>query len=349
MSDAAARAQNAVFKGLLALPPRARRRLAGRPPAVAAGLDPEAWFVARLASSRREALPVSGAAEREVFRAQIAPVTGRADVPVRVEHRSIPGPHGGVIPARLYVPERAPAAGPLHVHYHGGGWVLGDLDTHDVCLRLLAHHSGVRVLSVDYRLAPEDPFPAAAHDAIAAYRHVAAQPESYGADPARLAVGGDSAGGNLAAVVAQQTRADERPPAFQLLLYPVCDLTHGPDRYRSYVDYAEGFLLSAERMAWFDEQYVPDPQQRADPLASPLLADDVAGVAPAYVAVSIADPLRDEGEAYAARLREAGVPVSLHHQPLLHGFFNLGGLRTGQEAIALTAGVLREALGRPAA
>jgi acetyl esterase len=229
---------------------------------------------------------------------------------------------GGVL-ARLYVPHEAPPAAPLLVYYHGGGHVCGDLVSHDASCRWLAREAGVRVLAVDYRLAPEDKFPAAVDDAIAAFRFAAANPGALGADPARIAVGGDSAGGNLAAVVAQQTARDEIPPAFQLLIYPITDYT---TEYPSYALFADGFLLTRAEMRWYRGHYLPDEESAADPRVSPLLAEDLSGLPPAYVATAGFDPLRDEGEEYARRLRAAGNEVTLrrfHGYP--HGFANVVG------------------------
>jgi acetyl esterase len=194
----------------------------------------------------------------------------------------------------------------------------------------------------EYRLAPEHPFPAAAEDALAAYRHVAANAADFGADPHRLAVGGDSAGGNLAAVTAQTLRGDDAfRPAFQLLVYPACDLA---EKHPSSRIYSEGYFLTERNMDWYMDQYVPDRARRSDPRASPLLAPELSGLPPAYVAVALADPLRDEGEAYARRLAEAGVAVTLQRHPLIHGFVNMSGTRSGNRALAVVAGALRQGL-----
>ena len=199
----------------------------------------------------------------------------------------------------------------------------------------------MRVLSVDYRLAPEHPFPAAADDALAAYLDARARAAELGADPARVAVGGDSAGGNLAAVVALDLRGDTAAPAFQLLIYPGLDMSRTqPSRLR----FGEGFVLTEENMTWYEDQYVPDRSRRADPRVSPLLAPDLAGLPPAYVATALADPLRDEGEAYAERMRAAGVTVALHRHPQVHGFFNLPAMRSGLRGLTLMAGALRQGL-----
>jgi acetyl esterase len=230
----------------------------------------------------------------------------------------------GGVPARLYVPPEAPTPSPLAVWYHGGGHVVGDLNTHDPTCRWFAREAGVRVLAVDYRLAPEHPFPAAVDDALAAFRAAAANADGLGADAARIAVAGDSAGGNLAAVVAQLAAEDELAPAFQLLIYPVCDYTR---EWPSYAHFATGFFLTRAEMRWYRGHYLPDAAAASDPRASPLARDDLTGLAPAYVATAGFDPLRDEGEAYARRLRAAGVPTTLRRfGGYCHGFASVLGL-----------------------
>ena len=170
--------------------------------------------------------------------------------------------------------------------------------------------------------------------------HAASNPGDLGADPARLALGGDSAGGNLAAVTAQTVRnRGLRPPAFQLLIYPVTDIAAKTESYRAF---SLGFSLTERNMDWYADQYVPDPSRRADPRVSPLRAESLSGLPPAYVATALADPLRDEGEAYARRLAEDGVRVALQRHPVLHGFVNVGGMRSARQAMALTAGALRQ-------
>ncbi len=270
-------------------------------------------------------------------------VSGPPQLMARVEEMSIPGP-GGEIPARLYVALGAPAAPqPLLVYYHGGGWVIGDLETHDGLCRFLAEHSGCRVLSVDYRLAPEYPFPAAIEDACAAFSWAAEQAGELGADPARIAVGGDSAGGNLSAAVSLQMRGGDVRPAMQLLLYPVTDAVGGQT---SRDTFAEGFLLTRNDMDWFEGHYIPDGCEEADPRVSMRRAQDVSNLPPAYVATAGFDPLRDEGETYAARMREAGVHVALQRHPgLIHGFANLTAICPNARAAMLeVAGALRMTL-----
>ena len=241
---------------------------------------------------------------------------------------SIPGPTG-VIPARHYRPPAGGAAAPLLVFYHGGGWVFGDLDSHDSACRLICRDAGIHVLAVDYRLAPEHLAPAAVDDAYAAYRWARERAVDLGADPRRVAVGGDSAGGNLAAVVTRLVRdAGDPLPALQWLIYPVTDL-RGMTRSRSLL--GEGFLLTKHDIDWFQDTYVKGSGlDFSDPLVSPLLAEDLSGLSPALVVTAGFDPLRDEGDQYADRLRQAGVAVD-HRQmsSMIHAFLNLNVLGGG--------------------
>jgi acetyl esterase len=245
----------------------------------------------------------------------------------------------GAVPARLYVPT-GEASGTLVVFFHGGGFVFGSLDSHyDVTCRALSAGAGCHVLSVDYRLAPEHPFPAAVEDADLALGWAAAEAAALGADPHRIVLAGGSAGGNLAAVAALRAHDRGGPRACgQLLFYPVAD---APGPTPSYRDFAEGFYLTQADMAWFWQQYVPDPASGTDPAAAPLRAPDLAGLPPALVITAGHDPLRDEAEAYAARLREAGVPVVLQRYPgTIHGFLAFP-LAARQAALDLAIGWLR--------
>ena len=252
----------------------------------------------------------------------------------------------GPIPLRVYRPAGVPASTPLAVlvFFHGGGWVIGDLETHDVLCRQLTAGSGVSVVSVDYRLAPEHKFPAAVDDAWAATRWVVAHAGELAVDASRLAVGGDSAGGNLAAVVALLARGKGAPAiAVQVLIYPVADLV---GETRSYRDFAEGYLLTREGMRWFIAHYLTAEAEAVDWRASPLRAQSLAGLPPALIVTAGFDPLRDEGEAYAERLREAGVRVdSVCYGGMIHGFVPMGRLLdTAGRAISLIAGSLSQAL-----
>jgi acetyl esterase len=254
----------------------------------------------------------------------------------------VPSPDG-TIPARRYV-ARPDDASRLLVYFHGGGWVVGSLDSCDTTCRFLARHAGVSVLSVDYRLAPEHRFPAAPDDALAAFRFAVAQAPEWGHDPAAIAVGGDSAGGNLSAVLCQDLRtADEVRPAFQLLLYPVTDVS---TKHPSYAQFADGYFLTEAQMDWYRDHYLGD-HPATDPRVSPLLADDLSGLPPAHVAVAGFDVLRDEGEAYARRMADAGVRVALRrHDGLIHAFVNATGIgRSSREAVLEACGALRAGVG----
>jgi acetyl esterase len=332
----------ALLRAILALPDPVLRRLGGRRPPEARDLDAAAWLLARSGTASRDARgeeqdPV---AARERFAVESAMVGARVDVPVDVEARTAAG-----LPARLYVPRGVGTPSPLLVFFHGGGWVVGSPETHDASCRLLAHEAGVRILSVDYRKAPEHRFPAAVDDAFAAFAWAAEHAAELGADPAAIAVGGDSAGGNLAAVTARRARdAGGAQPKFQLLIYPATDFSR--PRRRSASVFGQGYLLTTERMDWFEDHYVPDPADKQHPDASPLLADDLSGLAPAHIATAAADPLHDEGEAYADALRAAGVPVSIQRHPHLHGFFNMTASRSARRAVTHLAGVLAQGLAR---
>jgi acetyl esterase len=251
------------------------------------------------------------------------------------------------IPFRLYRPKGVAASTrlPALIFFHGGGWVIGDLETHDVLCRQLTAAAGISVVNVDYRLAPEHRYPAAVEDAWAATRWVETHAVELAIDPTRLAVGGDSAGGNLAAVVALLARDHGGPSlALQVLTYPVTDVAA---ESASYAEFADGFLLTRDSMRWFIEHYVPERKDRLDWRASPLRAASLAGVAPALVVTAGFDPLRDEGEAYARRLREAGVRVDMIcYGGMIHGFAPMGRLiETGNRAVAHAAASLRQAFG----
>jgi acetyl esterase len=252
----------------------------------------------------------------------------------------------GLIPLRLYRPAGVPDAVrlPVYVYFHGGGWVIGDLESHDVLCRQLTAESGACVIAVDYRLAPEHKFPAATDDAWAATRWTVAHAAELGVDAARLAVGGDSAGGNLAAAVALMARDAGGPPvALQVLIYPVTDVGRESP---SYTDFADGYLLTRDSMRWFTAHYLSKPADGADWRASPLRAPSLAGLPPALVITAGFDPLRDEGAAYATRLREAGVTVDyVAFGGMIHGFVGMGRvLDTALRAVTLIGASLRQAL-----
>lgn len=239
---------------------------------------------------------------------------------------SIPAPHGA-IPARIYTPKalrKTDGLAPCLVFYHGGGWVIGDLDSHDVVCRKLAHEGELIVISIDYRLAPEHKFPAAVDDAIAAVKWVASHAKELGVDASRVMVGGDSAGGNLAAVVALAARDGDGPKlAGQVLIYPATDfaMTHPSHR-----EPETSILLTHSVIKWFKNHYLGDADIH-DWRASPARAKTFAGLPPAYLLTAGADPLRDEGDEYAERLKQAGVSVTYKHFPgQFHGFFTMGKL-----------------------
>ena len=272
---------------------------------------------------------------------------GRLPAVGRSEDQAAPGPSG---PIRLRL--TAPAATdplPALVYFHGGGWVSGSLFSHEHLCRALTLASGLAVISVNYRLAPEHPYPAAVDDAEAATRWVAGHAADLGLDPARLAVGGDSAGGNLAAVVARRLRdrgldRGGPPLAAQLLLYAATDADFDTP---SYLANADGYMLTRAGMMWYWDHYLPDRARRSDPDAAPLRAEHLAGLPPAVVVTAEFDPLRDEGEAYARRLADAGVPVrAFSYDGLIHGFLRRYRLLDrGQPAIDEIARALRDLLG----
>jgi acetyl esterase len=261
----------------------------------------------------------TGAVEARHLMAQL-PRPPQSEPVHQVTEATVDGP-AGPVPIRIYRP--ADGLLPVVVFFHGGGWVLCNLDTHDDLCRSLANGTGAVVVSVDYRQPPEHPFPAAVDDAYGALQWVAGHAAELGVDQARLAVAGDSAGGNLAAAVCLMARHRSGPPIrFQLLVYPV--LAHAFDT-GSYLDNAAGYFLTAEQMRWYWDQYLADPADGRNPYASPLWADDVGGLPAAHIVTGEHDPLRDEGEAYAGRLREAGVDVTnVRYGGMFHGFFTLG-------------------------
>jgi acetyl esterase len=282
---------------------------------------------------------------RQTFRDGRAAVQPDPQDVAEVRDISCPGPLGD-IKLRTYRPLGAGAHEvlPALVYYHGGGWLLGDLDSHDVACRHYANGARCRVVSVDYRMAPEHKFPAAVGDCAAATRWVVAQADALGIDRARVAVGGDSAGGNLAAVMALMARDGElQPLVFQLLVYPVTDLGMSHPSYRCITG---GVPLTSKTMEWFIGHYLRGPKDRADWRASPLRAADLSGVASALVLTASYDPLCDEGVEYARRLEREGVRVMhLHFSDQTHGFVGQGRvIRAGTMALDMMAGALKRAL-----
>lgn len=292
-------------------------------------LDPDAAAVYKaFQEAGRPAYETLTAPEARAYYAQARFATNPEPPELaRVAPLAIPAPHG-TIPARIYVPKQPrlqSGLAPALVFFHGGGWVIGDLDSHDVACRQLADAGALVVISVDYRLAPEHKFPAAADDAITATQWISANARELGIDASRLSIGGDSAGGNLTAVVALAAR-DAGGPAIagQVLIYPATDfaMTHGSHR-----EPETSVLLTHSVIRWFRDHYLNGTTDIHDWRASPARAQNLAGLPPAYVLTAGADPLRDEGDEYAARLKQAGVPVAYKHFPgQFHGFFTMGKL-----------------------
>jgi acetyl esterase len=344
------RAEHRITKTICGLPPWLIRRLFGPPPSLDGQVlasDMHALIsLARLAGTRSYVNGLPPAKARVENRRGALAVSAQPPIPMAqveaVEIAAEPGP----LPARFYVPGGLPAGmpPPLLVYFHGGGWVIGDLDTHDGLCRFLAAAAGTTVLSIDYRLSPEHPFPAAVEDSWAGFSWAVENAARLGIDPARIAVGGDSAGGNLAAVVSLLARgAGGTMPAMQLLIYPVTDSAGELPSRRLF---AEGFMLTKEDMDLFEGHYLPPGTDVHDPRVSILEIEDLSGLPPAYVATAGFDPLRDEGEAYALRMRAAGAQVALRRHPgLIHGFANDTAIsRTARGAMLEAAGALRMGL-----
>ena len=310
-------------------------------------LDPQARAVLDLIikSGRPPYHQLSPKEARQLFR-ETRPASTPVPPEIGVVRNVLTEGRDGAVPVRVYRPAGVAATTllPGLVYFHGGGWVIGDLDTHDVLCRQLTAEAGITVASVDYRLAPEHKFPAAVDDAWEATRWVSASAERLGIDARRLAVGGDSAGGNLAAVVALLARDAGGPSiAYQALLYPVTDLDA---ESRSYTDFADGYMLTRDSMRWFAAQYLAAKDQATDWRVSPLRAATLAGLPPALIVTAGFDPLRDEGEAYARRLRDADVRADYAcYGGMLHGFVGMGRLLdSGNRAVSHIAASLREAL-----
>ncbi|WP_076999617.1 alpha/beta hydrolase [Variovorax sp. KK3] len=288
-------------------------------------------------------LPVADA--RKFYRERRAVTQPEPGDVGEVRDLSAQGPHGA-IPLRMYRPLGS-AAGvvlPVLVYYHGGGWTIGDLDTHDTLCRELCNRSGCAVVAVDYRMGPEHRFPAAVNDALAATRWVHDQAQALGVDPTRLAVGGDSAGGNLAAVVAIAARdAGDLPIAFQLLIYPATDMRRG---HPSHTSNGQGYVLTRDTITYFHDHYIAEPEHDLDWRASPLLHTDLSRLPPALVLTAGYDPLRDEGLDYARALTAAGNRASyLCFDRQIHGFITMGRLiDEANTAVSVCAAEVRRAL-----
>jgi acetyl esterase len=309
-------------------------------------LDPDAAFVYKaFQEAGRPAYETLTAPEAREFYLQ-ARLVSNPEPPemASVQPLAIPAPHGSIA-ARIYTPKKlrkTDGRAPCLVFFHGGGWVIGDLETHDVVCRKLAQEGELIVISIDYRLAPEHKFPAAVDDAIAATKWIAANAIKLGIDASRLMVGGDSAGGNLAAVVSLAARDGNGPNiAGQVLIYPATDFSR---KHPSHREPETSILLTHSVIGWFMNHYMGEADIK-DWRASPARAGTLAGLPPAYVLTAGADPLRDEGDEYAERLRAAGVAVTYRHFPgQFHGFFTMGKLLQQANVAANEIGVWLKAL-----
>lgn len=341
MLDLVTAALRMAVRGLFALPDGLLRKLFGNPPPEAEGLRPDSWAMARItapAENRRSSYEPGEVRRETEF---LAGLVSR-EIPDVVTQDWLLEGEGRELGARLFTPVSRPLSGPMLVHFHGGGWVQGSVESHSNACALLAREAGVRVLGVEYRLAPEEPFPAQADDALMAWRSVMEDPARFGADPGRVGVIGDSAGAQMAAVLCLDLKAAGEPqPACQVLIYPVTDCSGS---FASREIFSRGYYLTKSRMDWFEECFVPEGEAR-DPRVSPLFAEDLSGLAPAHVSISIADPLRDEGVAYAEALAKAGVEVSIDWMPMIHAWFNLTASRSSRQGHAVLACRVNELLG----
>lgn len=306
----------------LALPDGIKRALAGRPIEIdGQTMEPTVQFMVKFFGGPAGHIPTAEE-ERHDFNVKGSWFAHAPEPGVRVSELTMDGPHGP-IPCELHRPASAPARGaPVLLFYHGGGHVTGSLESHRNVCRQLAHAAGCVVIAVGYRLAPEHKFPIGIEDCLASYDYTAAHAEALGIDPDRVSLCGDSAGGNIAAVIAQQRKGAAHPPKFQMLWVPWVDMSR---QSKSYELMGRGFMLEKAKMEWYTDHYLTSPEDGQSPLASPLLGD-VAGVCPAAVLVAGFDPLRDEGIAYAEKLEAAGVPAELSvNRGLIHMMINVAG------------------------
>lgn len=337
--------QKLLFKTLVSLPSPALRLMSGGTGVWQGGrtLDPRFQFIAQLA--RRQQAAGSQAFTPETARTAVAQsltmMQGRPESGVSTQDRSIEGPRGS-IPCRLYQPARPDPAAPVMVFAHFGGGVVGDLETCHTFCTILAQITRGPILSVDYRLAPENRFPAGLEDVLAAYRHVRDNTGLYGGQSGLAAIGGDSMGGNFAAVICQMLKAAGEPqPALQLMIYPAVDMA---SESQSMTIYGDTYPLGRGVMQWFTANYMSPQDDPADPRLSPIKTEDLSGLAPAILVTAGFDPLVDQGEAYARRLKAAGVPVVYRcYDSLLHGFTAYGGVAPAADtACREIAGLVRE-------
>jgi acetyl esterase/lipase len=336
--------RKALIKACLSLPAPLLRALSGGESASEDGprLDPHFQFLAYAARNQPDLSTLTPAHARRASAEGIKLTTGCPEAGVTSEDLVIDGPRGP-IPLRAYRPAAQDPKAPLIVFAHFGGGLVGDLETCDIFCRILAKITHAPVVSVDYRLAPEHPFPAGLEDVLAAYRWARDQAEiRFGAAPGRAAIGGDSMGGNFAAVICQYLkRAGEPQPAFQLLIYPAVDMA---SETQSMTTHADAFPLTKKSMAWFADNYIGPAHDLDDPRISPLHEADLSGLAPALVVTAGFDPLVDQGEAYAKRLSDAGVPVLYRcYASLAHGFTAFTGVVPAADiACREIAGLVRE-------
>lgn len=303
-------------------------------------LDPQAQALLEQMAAMN--MPSFDTLTPEQARQAMMPMATEPEPVGKVEDRQIAGPAID-IPVRIYTPE-GDGPFPVLTFFHGGGWVIGNIDSHDGLCRSLTNQAGCITVSVDYRLAPEHKFPAAPEDCYAATQWVAANAASFNGDSSRLAIGGDSAGGNLTAVVAQMARDRGGPPlAFQLMIYPATDFNADTPSLK---ENAQGYLLSKADIEWFTGHYLSSDEDKRHVLASPGLASDLSGLPPALIITGEFDPLRDDGEQYGKQLKEAGVPVTVsRYDGMIHGFLSLAPfLDQGQHAITEASQALKAAL-----
>ena len=350
--------ERALLRRIVALPEPLLRAIVGPRVVSPDGkvLDIEAQLLVRAAGLvGRQELAELGVRRARAEMEHAVTIVDFLPIAARVEDRTIPGPRGEV-PIRIYHPRSRFAPRPVLVYFHGGGFVVGSIEAYDGVCRVLARDADAIVVSVGYGLAPEARFPAGLEDGLAATRWVIAHAASFEGDPRRVAVGGDSAGGNIAAVVAQELREDSVQPVFQLLAYPATDMTRSLPSHRLFGD---GYLLTRRNMDFYLDNYVTEAEKR-DPRASPLFASrayagatsfpvrGLAGLPPALVLTAGFDPLRDEGRAYADEMRAAGVDVtSVCIEGSVHGFFSFGGVFPhARRAVKDAARTLRNAFER---
>lgn len=309
-------------------------------------LEPKSQFV--LEQINAVGMPPLETLTAEQLRAsQSIPRNEDAEPVGKVENRTIPGP-GGELPVRVYYPKELQSSNPGLVYFHGGGWVIGDLDSHDSVCRALTNHANCVTISVDYRLAPEHKFPAAVEDAYTSVQYVHEHAEEFQIDPARIAIGGDSAGANLSAVVTNLAKQDNGPTiCYQVLFYPSTAAGVETPTVSS-VENGEGYFLTTGLMDWFMNCYLNNKEEKQSPLVTPMFFEDLTGLPPAIVITAEYDPLRDEGEAYAEKLKEAGVDVEcIRFDGTIHGFISMSQvIDLGKDALEQAGKGLAEAFSK---